>query len=173
MKIQSRTQRGLLLAFIGSLAGCALIGIYVILVGTFGWLEARVLGTTGVVTATSILALAAAAVWERRVWQTVGALAILVACGPLSVPILHRVSTLRRNESVVTTELKLTIACPRCGVSQTLPTGRTRCAGCGLKFLIEIEEEHCPKCGYALFQLRSERCPECGSPVLRRMSTVS
>lgn len=96
----------------------------------------------------------------------IGALGILDACGTIAVPILHRVSRLRQAEATVTTQLEITLRCPRCDRKQTLPTGGAKCSDCGLKITIEIEEEHCPKCGYALYQLTSENCPECGTKVL-------
>jgi hypothetical protein len=96
--------------------------------------------------------------------RVLGTLAILDACGSVAVPILHRVSGIRERQAVLTTGLSITLTCPRCGKAQTLPTGHARCE-CGLRIRIEIEEEHCPKCGYALYKLPSGVCPECGTPV--------
>ncbi|MFO0972343.1 MAG: zinc ribbon domain-containing protein [Phycisphaerae bacterium] len=99
--------------------------------------------------------------------QILGTLAILLISGSVAVMVLHRIAGLSRREAVRTTELMLTLTCPRCNRSQTLPAGRSHCAGCGLKFSIEIEEEHCAKCGYPLYQLASNTCPECGTPFAR------
>lgn len=261
MALSSRTQRSLLLSFILSLSVCGLLGIYVLLVGKFGTLEARILGSTATIGAASILAMAAAIAWESRRWhpigpigaaivaialslillliwdirfvpvgfisryekfvatcavfavavphvallalarlhrgfewvrmgtvavifilavliacliwldprddlwpRMVGVFAILDACGTLAVPILHRVSRIHEREQFVTTVLDVTLTCPRCGVSQTRPTGLVSCA-CGLKIRVEIEEEHCPKCGYSLYKAASNACPECGTPI--------
>lgn len=259
MALSTPTQRSLLFTFILSLCACGLLGIYVLLLGTFSWLEVRVLGTTAAVGAASILAMASAVAWEGQRWRPLGlvgviavslallstlgliwdiggplpgddyekataslcvlgvalphmsllslarlhrgyewvrlatvaciaaltgelliviwatphgdlwarmmgVLAILVVCGTLAVPVLHRVSGIRRREETVTTTLAVSLTCPRCGRLQQLSTGRSRCA-CGLRFLIEIEEEHCPKCGYALYKLESNLCPECGASV--------
>ncbi len=62
-------------------------------------------------------------------------------------------------------DMSLSLTCPRCSKTQQLGVGRSRCGGCGLRFLIDIEEEHCGKCGYALHKLESAVCPECGTPV--------
>lgn len=260
MALSTPTQRSLLLTFIVSLCACGLVGIYVLLLGSFSWLEVRILGSTAAIGAASILGMASAVAWEGRRWHPIGligvvaaaaallavlgliwdlgihlpgdeyekvtgslcvlgaalphvsllslarlhrryewvrlatvvciaalaaeiltviwatpqgdiwargmgVLAILVVCGTLGVPVLHRVSAIRRGDETVTTSLAVTFTCPRCGKSQQCPTGRSRCA-CGLRFLIEIEEEHCPKCGYALYKLESRTCPECGASIV-------
>lgn len=260
MAMQSKTQRTLLLSFIGSISSCGLVGIWCLLLGSWGWLEERILGTTAAVGGASILGLAAAIPWEGRRWRpigpagmiaaasalfliilliwapwwlwrpewfvkstliacvaavalphigllslarlqrgyewvrvaTVSAIALLAglitlliiaefgddllfrimgmlgiadACGTIAVPILHRISGLHKRESVRTTELALTLTCPRCSKTQQLAVGRSRCGGCGLRFSIDIEEEHCGKCGYSLYKLESAVCPECGTPV--------
>ncbi len=264
MAMKSQTQRGLLFGFIGSILCCGLVGIYCLLIGQMGSFEARVLGTTAVIGAASILGLACAIPWERRRWHPVGPigifavvialilvliaiwvdlwrlvdwdeafyrtmgvvcvvgvalphvallslarlrrsygwvrrltiimivllgsaisylivvepggdywaritgiLAITVVCGTIAVPILHRVSAIRTRDDVRTVVLLLSITCPRCSMTQELPAGRSSCAGCGLKFLIQIEEENCPTCGYPLYRLESSVCPECGTPIAR------
>lgn len=96
-----------------------------------------------------------------------GALGILVTCGTIAVPILHRVSIIRTREAIRTVELAITLTCPRCETSQHLCVGRSACAACGLVILIEIEEEQCPTCGYALYKLESAVCPECGTPIMK------
>lgn len=97
--------------------------------------------------------------------RAMGVLGIAVACGTLAVPIFHRISAIQRREAVRTTELSLTVTCPRCSLSQTLPVGRSACAKCKLRFTIDIEEDNCPQCGYALYKLESASCPECGTRV--------
>lgn len=94
--------------------------------------------------------------------RQMGVLAILAVCGTIAVPVLHRVSGIRLHEQVVTTELQLSLTCPRCNLTQKLPVGRSRCT-CGLRFNIDIVEEHCPKCGYSLYKAGGGRCPECGT----------
>lgn len=78
--MRSQTQNSLLFAFIGSIVLCAIIGIYCILFGSFGTLEAKVLGSTAVIGAASILALASAIPWERQRWQPIGPVGIAVVC---------------------------------------------------------------------------------------------
>jgi hypothetical protein len=262
MATQSQTQRTLLFCFIGSIVCCGLMGIYVLLLGSFGWLEARVLLSTVAAGATSILGMASAVPWERKRWhplgpvamlmvacafvlaltaiwleprwqgaevfwkgfaiscvlavafphvgllamarlrrsyewvryvtiitivlltsqiiatilevrimphelwaRLMGVVAIVVVCGTLTTPILHRVSAIRKYEEIRTTTLELSLSCPRCQQTQSLPVGRSACTKCGLKFSIDIEEEHCSKCGYPLFGLQSNVCPECGTPI--------
>ncbi len=259
MRFSSKFQRGLLFGFIGSIVLSGLLGIYVIALGTFGWLEARVLASTVAIGSASVLAMGSAVVWEsgrarwlgtggalaamlatatlmlmiwsssrladsevawRSVWalgvfavacphagllglarlhrayewariatlacigplaalllwiviiddsprdlsyRSIAILAILSGVGTIAVPILHRISRIGREDAIVTTALELQISCPRCGKSQLMPVGRARCT-CGLRFRIEIDEEHCAKCGYALYGITSGVCPECGTP---------
>lgn len=102
-------------------------------------------------------------VWARLI----GVNAILDVCGTIAVPILHRISSISRRETIVTAALSLQLTCPLCGLAQHLGVGGARCGGCGLRIRIEIEEEHCPACGYALYQLTSATCPECGTALAR------
>lgn len=55
-----------LYTLIGSVAVCAVIGIVVLLFGTFGEFESKVLGTTFTITVTSILGLACGAYYEAK-----------------------------------------------------------------------------------------------------------
>lgn len=57
-------KRTFLYTLIASIAVSALFGIWVILVGNFGWLESRILGTTLTVVGTSVLGLACGAFLE-------------------------------------------------------------------------------------------------------------
>jgi hypothetical protein len=98
-------------------------------------------------------------------YRFIGIFSIVVACGTVSVPILHKVSALQGREAVKTTALMLNIKCPRCSTNQELGVGASKCVKCALKFRIEIEEEQCRKCGYPLYQLESTTCPECGTPI--------
>ncbi len=95
--------------------------------------------------------------------RIMGALGIADVCGSLAVPILHRVSRIREHEAIHSTVLQLQLTCPRCGLGQQLPAGRTQCTSCGLRLRIEIEEEHCAECGYVLYGNESGVCPECGN----------
>ncbi|TWT45840.1 Double zinc ribbon [Phycisphaerae bacterium RAS1] len=99
--------------------------------------------------------------WARLI----GVNAIIDVCGTIAVPILHRISDISKREAIVTTALAVQLTCPRCGRPQQVAVGGARCGGCGLGIKIEIEEEHCPSCGYPLYQLTSAACPECGAPI--------
>ena len=108
---------------------------------------------------------------DEFLFRLIGILAIGDVCGTVTVPILHRVSAIRVREGIRTVELELSMTCPRCGRTQTLPVGRCKCTECGLKFNIEIEEEHCTACGYPLYRLESAACPECGTPIAQNATT--
>ena len=77
--MKSQTQRSLLLAFVGSIACCGVVGIYCLLQGQMGSIQARILATTSVVGAVSLLSLASAIPWERRRWHPIGPLGVLGA----------------------------------------------------------------------------------------------
>lgn len=247
------------MSFLASIAACGACGIFFLVIGNIGWLGGRILGTTSIFGAASILGLASAVPWERRRWHPIGpagmgavavalvlvliaiwiepswrqewfydllgvacvigvalphagllslarlrpqyrwvrvasvtgicllaslitvvilteprgdkwfrgmgALAIVVVCGTIAMPIMHRVSAIRVRESVTTVQLALSITCPRCDLTQELSVGRSKCASCSLGFRIEIEEAQCRTCGYPLHGLESAVCPECGTPL--------
>ena len=41
------------------------------------------------------------------------------------------------------------------------------------RFVIEIEENVCEKCGYPLYKLESAACPECGTAVYSSAQPVA
>jgi hypothetical protein len=104
--------------------------------------------------------------WIEHIWQLLAVLGVLVAFGTIAVPIFHWLGAARRQAEVLTSPLSLNLTCPRCSRMQTLPAGRAKCAQCGLRLRIEIEEERCPGCGYVVYELTSDRCPECGRAIL-------
>ena len=269
MAMKSQTQRTLLFSFLASIAACGAMGTYCLLLGNIGQMEAKILGSTALIGAASILGLVGVLSWEQRRWHPLGMLGVFAAasallltmiliwsdelglgrqvnsaevwklaaiawvmavalphvsllsfarlnrgylwarrwtivaivalavtvlllilveprypdedlymrligifaiadvCGTLAMPILHRVSAIRSREAVRTVELKLSLICPRCELTQTLAVGRSSCTQCGLRFAIEIEEDQCQKCGYPLYRLESAACPECGTPIAR------
>lgn len=275
MSTSARAQRYLLLAFVGSLALSAAVGITVITSGTRSSIASAILGSTVLLAAASILGMAAAVVARRKSWHPIGPLGLIAAlialllswpwiwiecldpwrvfggalpawyaelwrvvgiawvvavavthvglfslarlhptylwlrrwtviailllaviivlgiisefsllgehlafraiavlaivdvCGSLAVPVLHRLTTIRAREAVRTIDLHLSLTCPRCAHTQTVAVGRSRCVQCKLGFLLEIEEDLCPGCGYPLYRLSSGACPECG----RRVTT--
>ncbi|MDO8631856.1 MAG: hypothetical protein Q7R41_15320 [Phycisphaerales bacterium] len=268
--MKSQTQRTLLFSFLTSIAACGALGVYCLLLGNLGQTEAKILGSTALIGAASILGLVGVMAWEHRKWHPLGILGVYAAalallltlvliwsrdlglgyledteeywklvgiawvlavafphtallsfarlhrsylwirrativaivllaalvcfvimaeaddeplirmigiiaiadvCGTIAMPILHRVSSIRTREAVRTVELKVTLTCPRCELSQTLAVGRSSCTGCGLRFAIEIEEDVCENCGYPLYRLESAACPECGTPIVRPAPT--
>lgn len=100
-------------------------------------------------------------------------LGILVGVGILGIHSVHRYSGLSKHLAASTAEYEMNIRCPRCDIAQKLKTGRSVCSGCGLKILIEIEDNACEKCGYALYRLESAACPECGTPILKSAAGVA
>ncbi|MCH8153454.1 MAG: hypothetical protein IH830_13905 [Planctomycetes bacterium] len=99
-------------------------------------------------------------------WRVLGVLGILAACGTVVTPILWKVQAARRAESADTIprRLQLQVTCPRCQSQQQLRTGPAKCAQCGLRITIAVEEPRCA-CGYLLYRLESNRCPECGREI--------
>jgi rRNA maturation endonuclease Nob1 len=59
----------------------------------------------------------------------------------------------------------ITVVCPACRRRQPVVLGGDRCAGCGLRIEVRVEEPRCRRCGYLLLRLSSDVCPECGTPV--------
>jgi len=100
-------------------------------------------------------------------YRIMGVLGILNVCGTVTVPVLHRVSAIPPGDPVqtVSSHVKVSLTCPRCETPQVAPIGASRCGQCGLKFSIQIEEQHCPQCGYALYRHAGAACPECGATV--------
>ncbi len=101
--------------------------------------------------------------WSGRL---IAVLSILGACGTVVTPILALIEFLARKGSAVTipAKVQLRLTCPRCLAQQKLRTGLAKCAKCGLRITIDIEEPRCT-CGYQLYRLESERCPECGREI--------
>lgn len=88
MPTESRQKRVLLLSFVGSISCCGLVGVYCLLTGRFGQTEARILGTTALVGAASILGLCAAIPWERRLWHPIGPLAMTAVAIALAMTLI-------------------------------------------------------------------------------------
>lgn len=126
-----------------------------------------------VVFATQIIVSILLEIDDETWYRLMGIFGIAVACGNISLPILHRVSHMQAREAVQTVALMLALTCPRCGKAHTQPAGRSACPDCGLRFHIEIEEDTCRKCGYPLYQLRSAVCPECGTPIAQPTAAQS
>jgi hypothetical protein len=104
--------------------------------------------------------------YEDWTAKLIGVLAILAACGTVVTPVLafieHRA---RRGEpETVARRVEIDLVCPRCGSSQRLRAGPSRCSECNLRIAIDVEEPRCT-CGYLLYKLESDRCPECGNAV--------
>jgi predicted RNA-binding Zn-ribbon protein involved in translation (DUF1610 family) len=77
MNPKASVKRGVLYGVIGAIAVAAVCGIWAIVSGTFGWVEARILLTCGLVASVSVLALGGAAACEARRWHPIGVAALV------------------------------------------------------------------------------------------------
>lgn len=88
-----------------------------------------------------------------------------LAClgGLVALPRLAEAAVRRRGQQreSIPTSFQVELACPRCSSERPAALGLSRCAECGFKIIVEVEEPRC-ECGYLLFNLAGERCPECG-----------
>jgi hypothetical protein len=96
-------------------------------------------------------------------YRVFGAAGVLDACGALVLLILAKLRQVGRVAGLESATPQVEITCPRCTTRQNVAAGASKCATCGLKFRIEIQEPCCEKCGYLLWQLPDRRCPECGT----------
>ncbi len=104
--------------------------------------------------------------FEEWTAKLIAVLSILGACGTVVTPVLALIEFLagRGEAETIPTKVQVRLACPRCHVQQELSAGPSKCAQCGLRITIEVQEPRC-ECGYQLYRLESERCPECGREV--------
>ena len=76
MAMKSQTQRTLLFSFLASIAACGALGVYCLLIGNLGPMEARILESTALIGAASILGLVGVMAWEHRKWHPLGMLGV-------------------------------------------------------------------------------------------------
>jgi uncharacterized paraquat-inducible protein A len=100
--------------------------------------------------------------YDSAWFRMFGVVAIGAGLSLVGLPILHKMKGIKSPADVETSPLELPITCPRCLLAQTIAAGDSRCAGCRLRFKLEIEEPRCPECNYLLYRLTSPRCPKCG-----------
>lgn len=103
---------------------------------------------------------------EEFLFRGLGVLIILSLCGTVITPILWKIEAVRRAGSVesIPVKVRLELTCPRCQKRQVITSGPAKCAECGLRITVGVEEPRCV-CGYLLYQLGSDRCPECGREI--------
>jgi len=77
--MKSQTQRILLFSFLTSIATCGALGVYCLLTGNVGPVEARILGSIALIGAASILGLVGVMAWEHRKWHPLGMLGVCAA----------------------------------------------------------------------------------------------
>ena len=118
--------------------------------------------------AASVISFAVCAPYELvgyEIWRSVAVTSIFASLGVVCLPVLYKIAGMKPPSETIAADVSLTVICPRCSLSQSLKAGESQCAGCRLKFVIEVEEPRCTKCGYLLYQLTEPRCPECGAPI--------
>ena len=112
---------------------------------------------------------------EDLTFRLLGAVGIVAACGTVLAPILWKVQALRQAASAesIPSQVRVQVACPRCGTAQALAVGPSHCAHCNLRITVKVEEPRCV-CGYLLYRLEGDVCPECGRaiPPKLRWTTV-
>ncbi|MEK7710728.1 MAG: hypothetical protein AAB341_02435 [Planctomycetota bacterium] len=86
--MKSQTQRSLLISFLVSIAVCGALGVYCLLIGNLGPMEARILGSTALIGAASILGLVGVMAWEHRKWHPLGMLGVYAAALALLLTIV-------------------------------------------------------------------------------------
>lgn len=90
----------------------------------------------------------------------VGFLAMLMSV--LGQTVARRMAGARaKSSATVDSSTTVRFACPGCTTAQESGRGVHRCANCGTRVAIQIDEPRC-RCGYTLFRLSADRCPECG-----------
>lgn len=98
----------------------------------------------------------------------VAVLFIAAALGTLLVPLLSLAERSGRSdeqERDVADHAPVRVRCPRCEADAEILANRPgRCAACGLKLRIEVEEPRCA-CGYLLYRIAAGNCPECGAAI--------
>jgi hypothetical protein len=130
----------------------------------------RLVRTVTLVVSSALAVSIVGVVWteEFEEWagKLIAVLSILTSCGTVVTPILALIEKVRRKDEPAAMERRITVklVCPRCGIEQTLRSGRDKCTGCGLSIGIDIEEPRC-HCGYLLYRLEGDVCPECGRRV--------
>lgn len=105
-------------------------------------------------------------IFDEWTGKFVAVVSILGACGTVVTPVLALIEFLSDKGSAETIPAKVQVrlTCPRCHTQQELRAGPGKCANCGLRIIIDVEEPRC-ECGYQLYRLESDQCPECGREI--------
>jgi rRNA maturation protein Nop10 len=82
--MKSQSQRTLLFSFLASIATCGALGVYCLLLGNLGQTEAKILGSTALIGAASILGLVGVMSWEHRRWHPLGLIGVCLAAFALA-----------------------------------------------------------------------------------------
>jgi ribosomal protein L37E len=121
-----------------------------------------------------VLAVVSSSNWDDPfLFRAAAAAAIAGGCGSIALIILSALNRRVDAPLVASVDMKeIQLACPRCGMRQTLPLGEAACSSCQLQIITQVVEPRCPACGYNLYKLNSDRCPECGH-ALKAQSAAS
>jgi peptidoglycan/LPS O-acetylase OafA/YrhL len=95
-----------------------------------------------------------------------GACSFMLVCGTFALLVINAANRRsNRKRTVEESELtykQISLTCPHCQTTQTLPVGESQCTSCSMQFQIKLFEPHCPQCDYLLVNCTSDTCPECG-----------
>ena len=114
----------------------------------------------------SLLALLWSGWWQRHLEVPAGGVVlaglVTVLSGlTLTIQTRYLAAARKRRPESLPRRLAMTVECPRCGHEERRVSGISRCTGCELALIVEIEEPRC-ECGYLLYRLQGDHCPECG-----------
>lgn len=129
-----------------------------------------VLGSAGLLAADWVEHYVRRVFGEDLFFRTHGAGTIFAFSGLIVVGILQRLRARHEPErgQTVPWRFDMHLACPRCGLEQSMPVTGTgegaRCGRCRLRIRIDVDEPRCA-CGYVLYKIAGDRCPECGREV--------
>jgi hypothetical protein len=101
--------------------------------------------------------------------------AIVSVCGLLAIAIFQAMNkrVLATQSGAVKEIRSVRLSCPRCATRNDAPVGTSRCAGCGLLFIVQVAEPRCATCDYNLLDLKGELCPECGTPISQSLALAA
>lgn len=187
MALNTRTQKSLLLSFILSIVACGLVGIYCLVLGTFGQFEERVLITTALVGASSILSLASAIPWERRRWHPIGPLGVAAIAAAFFLAMLMVWRNTRFNEDLARATMSAwiaAIALPHIGLIslaklktnwrfiQPLTAAIAGCLACQLILMLVFEADDDELARLAGILGIAVGCGTISLPILHRVSAI-
>jgi hypothetical protein len=95
---------------------------------------------------------------------------LVAATSTMAVVVMHvmhrRAAGVRSAEAGdMPSDAPVSLVCPSCAKKLTVNAGKeSACTGCGLLISLAIKTPHCEKCDYTLLAVAGDKCPECGHP---------